>query len=675
MPAVLPVHADPETDAVLAGGGALGGLIRAHDWSATPLGPPGTWPQALKTLVAVMLGSRQPMFITWGPERIMLYNDGYAPILGARHPGALGAPFPAVWFDIQADVAPILDRAYAGEGTHMDDITLVMTRNGYPEETHFSFSYTPVRDETGAVAGMFCACAETTGRVLVERRQHFRLVLEERLRDLADPREVMAAAAELLGHHLRCDRAGYAEIGAEDDLLTVVREWCAPGMPALEGRRRPLADFGPVLAEGLRAGRIVAFTDALDGELAAAEATDARFAAACIRAGIAVPLVKAGRLAAAFFAHAAVPRRWTEEEQSLVREVAERTWAALGRARAEAALRESEARWRGLFTRMHEGFALCEMVHGSDGRAVDFRYLEVNHAWETLTGVPAAQVLGRLASEAIPGIEPFWAETYGRVAETGEPAHFEFRLAALDRWFEVLAYRTEPGRFAALFLNVTGRKLAEERQALLAREVDHRAKNALAVVQSVLRLTRAPDLPAFVRAVEGRVAALARAQSLLADDRWHGADLRALLEAELAPFLAGQQVELDGPGVVLPVRAAQPVAMAVHELATNAVKHGALSVPGGRLSVHWTLGAGATPLLRLRWVEAGGPAIPQTPTRRGFGSRVLDGTIRGQLGGSIDLSWEPTGLACDLCLPLRGDADWTLPGPAGQPGAGGRGGP
>ncbi|WP_230532572.1 PAS domain-containing protein, partial [Microvirga roseola] len=123
------------------------------------------WPQSLRTLVGVMLGSHQPMFIAWGPERLMLYNDDYAPMLGRRHPQALGTRFDEVWFDILDQVGPIMDRAYAGVATHMDDICFVMHRHGYPEETHFSFSYTPVRDETGAVAGMFCACNEITEQV------------------------------------------------------------------------------------------------------------------------------------------------------------------------------------------------------------------------------------------------------------------------------------------------------------------------------------------------------------------------------------------------------------------------------------------------------------------------------------------------------------------------------
>ena len=141
--------------------------MRAHAWSATPLGAPISWPEPLKTLVAVMLDARQPMFTAWGPERIMLYNDGYASILGKRHPSALGQTFAEVWFDIMDEVGPILDRAYAGQSTHMDDIAFTLFRNGFAEKAHFAFSYTPVRDEAGHVSGMFCACMETTEQVKV----------------------------------------------------------------------------------------------------------------------------------------------------------------------------------------------------------------------------------------------------------------------------------------------------------------------------------------------------------------------------------------------------------------------------------------------------------------------------------------------------------------------------
>ncbi len=166
----------------LAGGGELGRLIRVLPWGLTPLGSPDAWPENLRTLVRVMLSSRQPMFIAWGPERIMLYNDGYAPLCGGKHPWALGKPFAEVWADILEAVAPIMDAAYRGVPTTMDDIQFTMLRNGYPEEAHFSFGYTPVHDDaTGNVAGMFCTCLEITAEVLAGRERQAEV---ERLREL-----------------------------------------------------------------------------------------------------------------------------------------------------------------------------------------------------------------------------------------------------------------------------------------------------------------------------------------------------------------------------------------------------------------------------------------------------------------------------------------------------------
>jgi PAS domain S-box-containing protein len=148
----------------------MSGAIQAFDWAGTPLGPLETWPTALGTLVDVMLGSKQPMFVAWGGEHTLLYNDGYAEILGRKHPAALGRPFFDVWPEIADDLVPLVDQVYAGQSVHMDKIELVVERHGFPEEAYFAFSYTPVRDNaTGAVAGFFCPCMETTRQVVTER--------------------------------------------------------------------------------------------------------------------------------------------------------------------------------------------------------------------------------------------------------------------------------------------------------------------------------------------------------------------------------------------------------------------------------------------------------------------------------------------------------------------------
>ncbi len=163
-------NVDEKVEHVLTGGGPTGALLRAFDWSASPLGPPSGWPQPLKTLMSVVLGSNQPMFVVWGPEGTLLYNEAYGEILASKHPSAIGQPFLEVWSEIEADLIPIVTQAYRGEPVHMNDIELHMERRGYSEEAHFAFSYTPVREENGAIGGFFCACTETTAQVLAERK-------------------------------------------------------------------------------------------------------------------------------------------------------------------------------------------------------------------------------------------------------------------------------------------------------------------------------------------------------------------------------------------------------------------------------------------------------------------------------------------------------------------------
>jgi signal transduction histidine kinase len=153
----------------MTGGGAVGALMRAHDWTTSPLGPPEMWPQPLRTTVALLLESRFPMFVAWGSELGFLYNDPYAEILGTKHPRALGRRFYDIWSEIWPDISPLIDAAMAGQATYREDLPLVMNRRGYDEQTWFTFSYSPVRAETGEVAGMFCAVSETTQRVLAER--------------------------------------------------------------------------------------------------------------------------------------------------------------------------------------------------------------------------------------------------------------------------------------------------------------------------------------------------------------------------------------------------------------------------------------------------------------------------------------------------------------------------
>jgi hypothetical protein len=156
----------------LTGGKRMGARMRTHDWSASPLGVPGTWPPCLRSAVSLMLGSRFPMFVAWGPELGFLYNDAYAAILGDKHPAALGRPFREVWSDIWPDIEPSVTMAMGGEATWAENLPLVMNRYGHDERTYFTFSYSPVRDDAGAVGGLFCVCTETTAKVEAEEALH-----------------------------------------------------------------------------------------------------------------------------------------------------------------------------------------------------------------------------------------------------------------------------------------------------------------------------------------------------------------------------------------------------------------------------------------------------------------------------------------------------------------------
>ncbi|MFM7349674.1 MAG: HWE histidine kinase domain-containing protein [Erythrobacter sp.] len=216
----------------------------------------------------------------------------------------------------------------------------------------------------------------------------------------------------------------------------------------------------------------------------------------------------------------------------------------------------------------------------------------------------------------------------------------------------------EPQGLMGISLDVTDRRKAEERLRFLADEVDHRAKNLLGVVLSLVRLTKVDDVAAFKTAVSGRIEALARAHTLLAANRWQGVNIATLLREEIAPFgrPGSDRINLTGPPLLLEPNAAQALAMAMHELAINAAMHGALSAEEGQLAVDWEVSEEAEDSqLVLNWRETGGPAVA-TPARAGFGSTAMRGAIEHQLGGVFALDWAPTGLAARISFPLAGNA-------------------
>jgi PAS domain S-box-containing protein len=227
-----------------------------------------------------------------------------------------------------------------------------------------------------------------------------------------------------------------------------------------------------------------------------------------------------------------------------------------------------------------------------------------------------------------------------------------------------------PTRLIGTTQDVTDRKEAEERQEVLVHELDHRAKNTLAVVQAALRLTPRTSAAAFARAVEGRVNALARAHTLLARGGWTGASLAEVAAEALAPFVGSGQPPrtptIAGPALALSPAAVQALSMVLHELATNAAKHGALSLPAGRVAMTWTIDEAGT--LHLVWQEHGGPAVTEPPAgRQGFGASLIAATVTRQLGGRLESRWQPDGLRWEAWLPLARLAAGAAPPAPGRP--------
>lgn len=216
----------------------------------------------------------------------------------------------------------------------------------------------------------------------------------------------------------------------------------------------------------------------------------------------------------------------------------------------------------------------------------------------------------------------------------------------------------------AAFLDITDRKAAETREHLLAREVDHRAKNILAIVQSVVKLTKAADMEGLRSAILGRIGSLARTHNLLAGNRWDGADLGSLVTEELAPYLQAdveargrERIRVEGERLTLVPATAQSLALVIHELVTNAVKYGALSVPDGRLDVVWRVETErAERILHLSWRERGGPAVAP-PGRNGFGLSLIRMTVERQLAGRLETDWNGGGLALEISVPVATPAE------------------
>ena len=290
----------------------------------------------------------------------------------------------------------------------------------------------------------------------------------------------------------------------------------------------------------------------------------------------------------------------------------------------------------------------------------DERIVLFNPAAERMFGVSSEEAIGGLISRFIPHrFRAGHSEHIRRFKDTGVTNRRMGALGAVSGMrangeefpVEASISQVQVGgaRLATVILrDIAERRANEEARHLLAREVDHRAKNALAVVQALVSLTQAPTKEAFVAAVRGRVSALGRAHSLLAQNRWEGGNLAQIVAEETAAYQGSGRIHVQGPPLVLNPNAVQPVSLLIHELATNAIKYGALSVKTGRADLTWRILPDRE--LELRWRETGGPPVAE-PTTRGFGSTLVKEVATRQLQGTLEMRWPMRGLQLVATFP------------------------
>jgi PAS domain S-box-containing protein len=336
------------------------------------------------------------------------------------------------------------------------------------------------------------------------------------------------------------------------------------------------------------------------------------------------------------------------------------------RKRADAALEHSrlhalEQEQRLAATYEHAAIGISEI-------SPDGHFLRVNEAICAITGFSREHLLANKLfththpDDADPDREGFRKQVAGEL----EFYSVEKRFIRKDNRVIWLSVRSSPVRdegdklryVVRVVQDITERKAAEQRQKLLMDELNHRVKNTLATVQSLASQTaRGVHTPAaFRERFEGRLIALSKAHDQLTIHHWESADLREMLSGSLAPYagVGFERIVLRGEDVTLRPRAVLTLAMAVHELTTNAAKYGALSVPGGRIEINWQpeRPENGRPVLRISWIEQGGPSVAE-PAQRGFGSKLIEGSVAAELGGTARLGFQPQGLRCEIVIPLE----------------------
>jgi PAS domain S-box-containing protein len=588
---------------------------------------------------------------------ISTWNKGAERIFGYTAEEAIGQPITLLIPEEQSDEEPgILRRIRNGERVEHYE-----TKRRRKDGTIIDVSLTisPVRDHLGNIIGASKIARDVTGRKRAEealaRRVNEQAALHEftaRLHRATSLKEVYQASLDAIMRGLGCDRASLLLFDDKDVMRFVAwRSLSEDYRMAVDGHSpwtKDAADPNPIFVEDVD-------TSDLPDELKKLIRSEG-----IVALGF-VPLVKNGSLVGKFMTYYDQPHVYSEAEIDICLTIArqlgfsiERLRAEEARRRVEEALRESEQRLQMALTAGRMG--AWEWEVGS-GRVVWSPGLEELHGLEPGTFGGTFEHFKR---DIHPDDLAMVEARMGDALHTSEDFHVIYRIdhpSGTTRWIESFGRFNRPAegrspRIAGVCMDITQRKETETQRDLLVAELSHRVKNTLATVISIARQSFAtnPDAVEAQRSFNARIRALGQTHSRLAEASWSGVSLETILLDELAPYRHDDQTNLSisGPYTTLTPKQALTLAMAAHELATNAAKYGALSHRGGRVEVEWTKTNGQ---LRLKWCETGGPKV-MAPTRYGFGRMLLERIVAADLGGAVRMDFASGGLCCEIDMPL-----------------------
>jgi PAS domain S-box-containing protein len=588
-------------------------LLNAYDWRASPLGPRDDWPACLGCAVTLLVDQPAPMMLLWGRDGLLIYNDAYASFAGPRHPEIFGRAVGEAWPEAADFHDQVIATVMAGETLTFEDRHLVMDRNGGPEDVWLDLDFSPVRGENGKPLGVLGIVTDKTAHVLSERA---RRDSEDRFRQLADNIAQFAWMASARGTIYWFNRRwlDYTGMSLEQ---SVGQGWRAALHP--EHAEPVLAK----MAHCFETGEPWEDTFALRG-------AEGNYR---------------------WFLTRAVPIR--DESGRLVRWLGTNTDITEEREHAE------------------NNALLAAVVAGSADSiislALDGTILTWNKGAEQVFGYEASEVIGKserilFAPNAVSEFDDKFERLRRgeRVMRETVRRHKDGRL--LDVAINAAPLYDAEGRifgFSAVARDITARKRAEEGLRVVMRELSHRTKNLLAVILAMVRQTgrTTTSVERFQTELTERVRALSASHDLLVAQDWRGADLHELVRAVLQPFGgAGSKLSIGehSPRLTVDATAAQNLVLALHELAANASKFGALSTDEGRVGVMWGISTDehGDSTLEICWLETGGPVVTP-PKSKGFGHVVLERVATQALSAKTSYDFDPSGVRWKISIPAK----------------------